>query len=113
MPRLVVLTLQRIVDDMQMAKQSQKDRKTITNILASRQKLKGYEVDHSTTVETKKKPGIARALHDLFVQKGELCSAEAHRLLEQAGRKTSYVTVQRLSEEGNVAFVIPPGGRPI
>ena len=113
MPKLVVSALRRTVDDMQIEKQPQKARESITNILASRQKLKGYEVDHSTTVETKKKPGIPRALHDLFVQKGELCSAEAHRLLEEAGRKTSYVTVQRLSEEGNVAFVIPPRGRPI
>jgi len=49
-----------------------------------------------TPAETKKKPCVARALHDLFLEKGELCPAEARRLLKAAGRKTSYVAVQRL-----------------
>jgi len=31
------------------------------------------KADHSATVETKKKPSIARALYDLFLEKGELC----------------------------------------
>jgi len=42
------------------------------------------------------KPNIARELHDLFLEKGELCAAEARRLLKIAGRRTNYVTVQRL-----------------
>jgi hypothetical protein len=74
-------------------RQHGKGKDSITKILASRQ---GYEVNHLATVETKKKPGVARALHDVFVEKSELCPAAARRLLRQAGRKTSYVTVQRL-----------------
>ena len=46
--------------------------------------------------ETRKKKGIARELHDLFLGKGELCAADARRLLKVAGRKTSYTAVQRL-----------------
>lgn len=63
---------------------------------SSKQKRESYQVDDLPRVETKKKPGIARMLHDLFLQKGELCAAEARRLLKAAGRRTSYVTVQRL-----------------
>ena len=50
---------------------------------------------HATTGATKK-PRIARMLHDLFLDKGELCPAEAHSLLKEQGYKTSYVAVQRL-----------------
>lgn len=52
--------------------------------------------DHSATMKAKKKPSIARALHDLWLEKGKLCPAEAHRLLKAMGRQTSYMTVQRL-----------------
>lgn len=52
----------------QIERQPGKDKDSITKILASRQKLKSYEADHLTTVETKKKPGIARMLHDLFLE---------------------------------------------
>ena len=55
----------------------------------------GIEKRAEGKAETSKKP-IARMLRDLFEEKGELCPAEARRLLRGAGRKTSYVTVQRL-----------------
>lgn len=45
---------------------------------------------------TNKKPVMARVLHNLFLEKGELCPAEARRLLKTIGRKTSYAAVQRL-----------------
>lgn len=39
---------------------------------------------------------IARELKDLFLKRGELCSAEAYRLLKEQGRRTSYAAIQRL-----------------
>lgn len=80
----------------QVERQDEKDGEAITDILATRQKPKGYEVDHKATVETKKKPTIARTLHNLFLEKGELCPTEARRLLKEVGRKTSYVATQRI-----------------
>ena len=59
-------------------------------------KNKAKKLDYSNTTEVKKKPGVARTLHDLFLKRGELCPAEARRLLKAAGRKTTYVAVQRL-----------------
>ena len=44
----------------------------------------------------KKHIGIAMTLHDLFLDKGELCAAEARRFLKMLGRKMSYASVQRL-----------------
>jgi hypothetical protein len=46
--------------------------------------------------EAKNNVRVARILHDLFVQEGELCAANSCRLLKAEGRKTSYQAVQRL-----------------
>jgi len=61
---------------------------------------------------------IAMALHDLFVERGELYPAEAHRLLKVMGHKTSYVAIQRifyaLRQLGLVEFTrSEPGKAPI
>lgn len=47
-------------------------------------------------VESDKKPGVAKILLELFLQKKELCATEARTLMREKGRKTSYVSVQRL-----------------
>ncbi len=52
--------------------------------------------EHQNIPDAEKKHGIAMALHDLFLDKGELCATEARRLLKVLGRKMSYASVQRL-----------------
>ncbi len=52
--------------------------------------------EHQNIPDAEKKHCIAMALHDLFLDKGELCAAEARRLLKVLGRKMSYASVQRL-----------------
>ena len=52
--------------------------------------------EHQNIPDTEKKHGVAMALHDLFLDKGELCAAEARRLLKVLGRKMSYASVQKL-----------------
>jgi len=52
--------------------------------------------EHQNIPDAEKKHGIAMTLHDLFLDKGELCATEARRLLKVLGRKMSYASVQRL-----------------
>ena len=52
--------------------------------------------EHQNIPDAEKKHGIAMILHDLFLDKGELCPAEARRLLKVLGRKMSYASVQKL-----------------
>lgn len=61
---------------------------------------------------------IAMALHNLFIEKEELCPAEARRLLKAEGRKTSYAAIQRifydLRQLGLIEFThSEPGKAPI
>ena len=68
--------------------------------------------------ETKKNHGIARTLHDLFLEKDELCAAEARRLLKAEGRRATYASVQRLfyslRQIGLIEFThSEPGAAPI
>jgi|GEM_PF-2710243 len=68
--------------------------------------------------EAKKNHGIARILHDLFLEKGELCAAEARRLLKAEGRRATYASVQRLfyalRQIGLIEFThSEPGAAPI
>lgn len=66
-------------------------------------------------VNPDKKPVIARVLRDLFLQKGELCASEARRFMKEAGRRTSYVSVQRLFYDlrqlGMIEFVKEVSGK--
>ena len=39
---------------------------------------------------------LAVSLRDLFVRSGELCPTDAHRVLKESGRKTSYAAILRL-----------------
>ena len=78
------------MDDMSM------ERKAVMDTVGSELRLHPPGGNNLTVTEAKKKPCVARALHDRFLEKGELCPAEARRLLKAAGRRTSYVAVQRL-----------------
>ncbi len=84
------------MDDTPIDRKVGKQGEGISDILGGGSRLDTHEANHSAQMEANKKPCVARALHDLFLEKGELCPAEARRLLKAAGRKTTYVAVQRL-----------------